>query len=93
MDIGDGHRRWGRTHTFGFFNKREDVDKAITKYGDDMYECLYTYIVVEHLKQGVRPWTTQRAEIWYKWQYKTRSFKLLKHKPKEFLGSVGWSMG
>lgn len=51
--------------TFGFFNHYYRAYEAIKKDEGSMCECLYDYIVMEYIEDGIHPQV--HAEYWWEW--------------------------
>ena len=54
----------------------------------DMHECLYDYIVIEKVGEGIHPIPNQ--EIWFAW--KDEGWQQT-DKPEWSKGYIGWSIG
>lgn len=73
---------------FGYFKLLTDAINAVEKNMGSMQECLYTYLVIEEMEQGVHPIST--LELWYKWE----DGKWVScERPEEFLGTINFSIG
>lgn len=51
--------------TFGFFNSIIGAERAIHKNSCDMHECLYDYIVLEYIEEGIHP--DVKSRDWYQY--------------------------
>jgi hypothetical protein len=78
-----------RSHrTFGFYEHHWDAYKAVRDNVGSMHECLYDYIIIECIEEGIHPVVLQ--EEWYRWDEKKWEATT---KPKEFKGIVNWALG
>ena len=68
--------------TFGYFNNLDDAFKAVEENRGSMQECLYNYLVIEGIDEGIHPIVNK--EYWYKWD---DGKWMLCNKP-EFLKSI-----
>jgi hypothetical protein len=75
---------------FGFFNTYNEAYDAVTKNRCDMHECLYEYIVIEYIEDGIHP--VARMEDWWEWNKEEGRWEVTL-KPTEFEGIVNWSIG
>lgn len=53
------------TRTFGFKNSYADAYKAICANDGNMQECLYDYLVLEYIEEGIHPMVLSKK--WFKW--------------------------
>jgi hypothetical protein len=51
--------------TFGFYAEYSDAVVAILANTMNMHECIYDYIVLEKIGEGIHPQTEE--EYWFKW--------------------------
>ena len=58
------HRKARRT--FGYFHTIDDAIKAVVENRGNMQECLYNYLVIEGIGEGIHRLAEQ--EIWYEWK-------------------------
>ena len=50
---------------FGYYLTKKDAIEAVVENRGDLHECLYNYIVIELLPQGIHP--IPEEELWFKW--------------------------
>jgi hypothetical protein len=76
------------THrTFGYFSNAKEACQAVAENRCNMHECLYNYLVVENIGEGIHPLAEE--EIWYKWQDKWVPCS----KPEALVGIINWALG
>lgn len=51
-EIVDGKPRYGAQRTFGFEETYEEAEQDLNENYCDMYECLYSYAVIEKIEEG-----------------------------------------
>jgi hypothetical protein len=76
--------------TFGFFEHRRRAETAITLNTGNMEECLYNYLVLEYMEEGIHP--EVMVEKWWSWGDETRRWEPCE-KPSGFEGLVNWALG
>ena len=54
------------THTFGYHYGLKQALHALRENHGDMYECLYNYLVIEQIDDGIQ--SLVNAYIWFKWK-------------------------
>lgn len=86
------------SRTFGFYGESHEAREAVFSNRCDMQECLYRYIVIEKMKEGIHPMAEE--ELWFEWIQTGTSeagFEIGKwvtcDKPKEFEGTINWALG
>jgi hypothetical protein len=79
-----------RHRTFGFYWRYEDALEAVRVNRCNMQECLYSYLVVERIREGVPG--ELREEKWFKWNEHRRKWVSGK-KPGEYRHLSGWALG
>lgn len=57
------HRKARRT--FGYYHTLDEAFKAVEENRCNMQECLYNYLVVEGISEGIHPLVEK--EHWYEW--------------------------
>jgi len=57
------HRKDRRT--FGYFQSLDEAFKSVEENRCNMQECLYNYLVIEGIKEGIHPLVEK--EHWYEW--------------------------
>jgi len=75
---------------FGFYAEYADAMSAVMQNRCDMRECLYDYLVMEEIGEGIHP--EVKKEIWFKWMEERRGWYHCV-KPSEFVGVVNWALG
>jgi hypothetical protein len=76
---------------FGYFIKKEDAIKAVENNESDLHECLYDYIVIENLKEGLYcGMEFNPSEIWFQWNG-TEWLECIK--PDFAKNIVNWAIG
>lgn len=84
-------RRMGLDHrTFGFYQERQEACIAIEENRGNMEECLYNYLVLEEINEGIHP--EVQTELWYHWSEEHRKWMPCT-KPSEFIAIVNWALG
>jgi hypothetical protein len=78
--------------TFGFYEHYVDAYKAVKENRCNMCECLYDYIVIEYMEEGIHP--EVHKEQWFKWDDHLNRWDMSEiDKPNEFIGWVNWAIG
>lgn len=67
-----GRLRLGAQRTFGYYTNRDDAIQAMHENWCDMFECLYTYAVVEAMREGIH--CDVDEEIWFQWDDESKGF-------------------
>ena len=75
---------------FGFFARKPDAMKAIAENCTDMFECYYSYLVLEEIPEGLR--RSVKNETWFLWDRKQKKWAQVE-KPKKFEGTTNFSIG
>jgi len=73
--------------TFGYYKDESEAHEAIAENRCNMQECLYNYLVLENIDEGIHPEVI--SEEWFRWEDKWVPCE----KPSEFLGIVNWGLG
>jgi hypothetical protein len=76
--------------TFGFYKEYGDAYRAVRINQGGMRECLYEYLVIEKIKEGIH--SSVDEEVWFKWDDKRNEWKECE-KPKQFLDTINWALG
>jgi hypothetical protein len=76
------------TRTFGFEFSLEKAQGLISKYGHEIEESYYSYLVIEEFKPAIH--SNAIKEWWYKWGKK--GWEPI-DKPKEYENVCNWGMG
>ena len=76
---------------FGFYNTRDEAEKAVRMNHMNMWEHYYNYIVIEYIECGIHP--TVEVESWWKWMEENGRWEQSIKKPEEFLGIVNFTLG
>lgn len=79
------------TRTFGFYEKFIFAYDAITENRCNMHECLYEYIVLEYIEEGIHPDVIQ--EYWWHWVEINNRWEDRIGKPFELTGIINWALG
>lgn len=74
--------------TFGYYHDYADALAAVRENRCNMHECLYQYLVMECIGEGVH--ALREKEEWFKWSGK--KWKPCK-KPEWAWGMVNWAVG
>lgn len=77
--------------TFGFYDKYQDAYKAIIENRGNMSECLYDYLIVEYIEQGIHP--EVHTEEWWWWVEKNKRWENGIEKPENFKSIINWALG
>jgi hypothetical protein len=73
--------------TFGYYSNPQEAIQAIVTNRCNMHECLYNYLVLENIGEGIHP--EVHNEEWYKWEEKWVPCL----KPLELVGIINWALG
>ena len=88
--VDDNNPRSRNSRCFGYYANYSDAMSAVTKNQCDMRECLYDYLVMEEIGEGIHPEVMQ--ENWFKWNDGLNGWHRC-NKPSEFVGSINWALG
>ena len=75
------------TRTFGYYRGWNKSYQAVKENRCNMHECLYQYLVMERIGEGVHALAAD--EQWFKWNDKWTPCR----KPKMFRGFTNWALG
>lgn len=78
------------SRTFGYFVRLEDAVESVNKNIGDLRECLYDYVVIEQINQGIHGETEK--ELWFGWNYELNCW-FPRPKPSELVGIVNFALG
>jgi hypothetical protein len=78
------HRVVGYAHTL------EYAKEIVNKNQSDLHECLYEYIVIEKICEGV--FRTVQNEYWYEWNEKNQTWNEC-CKPKKYRQIINFGIG
>jgi len=73
--------------TFGYYSDAKVACAAVAENRCNMHECLYNYLVIENIGQGIHALADE--EIWYRWEDKWVQCP----KPDALVGIVNWAIG
>ena len=76
------------TRTFGFYHRTFDALAAVKENRMNMHECLYNYLVMERIAEGIH--SICDDEEWFKWGKKGWTPC---NKPEWAKGMVNWALG
>lgn len=79
------------SRTFGFYANHLEALVAINENRGNMEECLYDYIVLESIDEGIHP-LVKSAE-WWKWDTRIKAWIYIKDSPKEYEHITNWALG
>lgn len=80
------------SRTFGYYNNLKDAIKAVEENRGSMQECLYNFIVIEAIDEGIHPKVIK--EYWFKWKNNHwKPFGSSYRKPKKFIGICNLALG
>ena len=79
------------SRTFGFYNNHAEASKAVEENRCNMCECLYDYIAMEYIEEGIHPMV--HAIEWWMWDEILNRWVSMDKEPKEFEGIVNWTLG
>ena len=80
-----------RMRCFGFYNSHREAAKAAEENRCNMCECLYDYLVIEYIEEGIHPMV--HVEEWYIWNDLLNRWVYLNGKPMEFQGIINFALG
>lgn len=83
--------RGDRIRCFGFYNSHNDALVAVLQNRGSMQECLYEYLVIEEIADGIHP-EVIRSD-WFKWSFKSKAWIGLKLCPKTLRGISNFAIG
>lgn len=75
--------------TFGYYSTIEKSLEAVKMNRCNMHECLYNFLVIEEIKEGIHPMVD--SEYWFEW--KDKGWEQLCSKPPQFNGTCNWALG
>lgn len=75
--------------TFGYYSTIEKSLEAVKINRGNMHECLFNFLVIEEIKEGVHPMVD--SEYWFVWKYD--KWEQLCDKPSQFNGIYNWALG
>lgn len=76
------------TRTFGYYRGFQKALQAVKDNRGNMHECLYQYLVMERIGEGVH--ALVEDEHWFKWSDKQWVFT---EKPRWAIGFANWAIG
>lgn len=74
--------------TFGFYNSYRDACQAIKENIGDMHECLYNYLILEYIEEGIFPHV--HTIEWWEWKDKQWKRRV---KPEGLWNTSNWALG
>lgn len=77
------------SRTFGHYRSLKRAMQAVRDNRGEMHECLYTYLVVESVPEGVL--AQAKALHWFRWDGRKRGWTEIAETP--FPGVVNFGMG
>ena len=77
------------TRTFGYYRGWAKAIKAVQENRCNMHECLYQYLIMERIGEGVH--SLCKDEQWFRWT--GRKWTSLKQKPEWARGTINWAIG
>jgi len=80
----------GATRCFGYYEEKPKACEAADLNLADMHECLYEWLVIEEIPQGIH--AMPKEEIWYKWDDGLECWVHVE-KPNWSKGIINWSIG
>ena len=86
-----GIRNEPRSRTFGFYDHYTEACKAIQENRGNMVECLYDYLVLEYIEQGIHPMVLK--EEWWLWSEGCGRWLAMEQRPAEYAGTVNFALG
>jgi len=75
---------------FGYFADKQDALKAADENWADMHECMYNWLVIEKIPEGLH--AMPEEEIWYTWDDGTKRW-IHVDKPVWTEHIINWSIG
>lgn len=79
------------TRCFGFYMNYWEARKAIQENRGSMCECLYDFLVMEYMEEGIHAMAIH--EEWWKWDDALNKWIELEEKPEDFKGIVNFAIG
>lgn len=84
----DEYKTNQKTRTFGYYRGWSKAYQAVKENRYDMHECLYSYLVMERIGEGVHALATD--EQWFRWG---GSRWVACRKPTALQGLTNWALG
>lgn len=84
------NQKVNRTRTFGFYKEYSDAITAVFETRCNMHECLYDYLVMEKIAEGIHPDVVE--EIWFYWDDDRNAWGSCE-KPAFAMGLTNWALG
>lgn len=81
------HRKARRT--FGYFKELDDALQAVKENRCNMQECLYNYLVIEGIGEGIHAYCNE--DYWFEWQ--DNHWQRILGKPEFLNGIVNFAFG
>lgn len=75
--------------TFGFYVNCSDAMAAIKENRCNMHECLYNFLVLEEVAEGIHP--IAETEVWFEWS--DTGGWIISKKPAEYDCVINWAIG
>lgn len=88
------HRKARRT--FGYFSKLDEALKAVQENRCNMQECLYNYLVIEGIGEGIHALVEEEYWFtWEEWQHQAGhcGWHRISSKPELFNGTINFALG
>jgi len=79
------------SRVFGFYEKYIDAYEAVNTNRGSMNECLYNYLVVEYIEEGIHPHV--HKEEWWNWNDTLTRWEMMSGKPYFSDGIINWALG
>jgi hypothetical protein len=78
------------TRCFGYYNTALEATTAVIENRGDLHECLYDYVVVEKIGEGIH--AIPDTEFWFRWNEDMEAFNICE-KPEWSNNIVNWAIG
>lgn len=79
------------TRTFGYYNKYQHALRAVKKNYGNMCECLYNYLIMEKIGEGIHAIADDKT-YWFKWDDAKNKWTPC-DKPEWAMGMINWALG
>lgn len=65
----------GEARTVGYYDSKEEAISRVLENRCDLWETIYTYVVVERLSSGLYPFASKEDRWFFKWNNDTKQYE------------------
>lgn len=65
----------GEARTVGYYDSKEEAISRVLENRGDLWETIYTYVVVERLSSGLYPFASKEDRWFFKWNNDTKQYE------------------